>query len=223
MSTGTLGHALGGRKIRWHSGNKSAIESNTRRADLAPGWPGADVSAMTRPLRLAGALAVVLSLWLPWYQVRIPDELRRAFDDPTGQLPQGFAEFARGLLAVIPASIELNGWQAFEGTDVALALLAGAIAGSVLLSVDVRAILAAAAGIGGLVVVHMLDQPGPNEVVSLKVGPWVALAGAVAIALSARGETTSASGATSAAWAPASPPVEPWAPPAAASVPPPSQ
>ena len=185
---------------------------------------------MTRPQRLAGALAVVLSLWLPWYQVRIPDELRRAFDHPAGQLPPGFAEFARGLLAVIPASIELNGWQAFEGTDVALALLAGAIAGSVLLSVDVRAILVAAEGIGGLVLVHMLDQPGPNQVVSLKVGPWVALAGAVAIALSARGETTAASGATtaatgatSAAWAPTNPPVEPWAPPAAASVPPPSQ
>jgi hypothetical protein len=174
---------------------------------------------MLRPLRLAGAIAVIASLWLPWYGVTIPDALREAFDAQTGQLPQGFADFARGILAALPSSIQLNGWQAFEGADVAIALIAGAAALSLLMAIDVRAVLGAAGAIAGLVVVHMLDQPGPNEIVSVKAGPWVALAGAAAIALSARPEP-----APTAAQPAAFPPPaagEPWSPQAPASVPPP--
>jgi hypothetical protein len=173
---------------------------------------------MSRPLRLCGAIAVIASLWLPWYGITIPDAVRQAVDAQAGQFPKGFADFARGILASLPKSIQLNGWQAFEGADVAIALIAGAAALSVLMAIDVRAVLGAAAAIAGLVIVHVLDQPGPNEIVTVKAGPWVALAGAAAIALSARAESTPA---------PASPgfppptPTEAWSPPAAASVPPP--
>jgi hypothetical protein len=173
---------------------------------------------MFRPLRLAGALAVIASLWLPWYGVSIPDAVRQAVDDQTGQLPPGFAEFARGILAALPKSIQLTGWQAFEGADVAIALIAGVAALSVLMAIDLRAVLGAAGAIAGLVVVHMLDQPGPNQIVSVKVGPWVALAGAAAIALSARPEAIPTE--TPAAFPPPQP-SEQWAPPAQASVPPP--
>ena len=174
---------------------------------------------MSRPLRLAGAIAVIASLWLPWYGITIPDAVRRAVDAQAGQMPPGFADFARGILASLPRSIQLNGWQSFEGADVALALIAGAVAVSVLMAIDVRAVLGAAAAIAGLVVVHILDQPGPNEIVTVKAGPWVALAGAVAIALSARAEPTPA--AAPQALPPPPPPSERWAPPAPASVPPP--
>jgi hypothetical protein len=173
---------------------------------------------MARPLRLTGAIAVIASLWLPWYGVSIPDSVRQAVDAQAGQMPPGFADFARGVLAALPSSIRLNGWQAFEGADVALALIAGAVAVSVLMTVDVRAVLGAAAALAGLVVVHILDQPGPNQIVSVKVGPWVALAGAAAIALSARAEPTPV--ATPQTFPP-SPPTDPWGPPAPASVPPP--
>ena len=173
---------------------------------------------MSRPLRLAGALAVIASLWLPWYGVTIPDAVRQAVDAQAGQLPDGFADFARGILASLPKSIQLNAWQAFEGADVAIALIAGAAALSVLMAIDVRALLGAAAAIAGLVIVHVLDQPGPNEIVAVKTGPWVALAGAAAIALSARAEPTPAP--ASQAFPPPAP-TETWAPPAAASVPPP--
>lgn len=172
---------------------------------------------MTRALRLTGAGAVVLSLWLTWYTIRIPDELRSVVDAQARQLPQGLGDFARGILAALPSKIDATGWQAFEGADVALALLAGAVALSVLTVVDPRAVLAAAALIAGLVLVHVFDQPGPNQLVSVGVGSWVALAGAAAIALSARpdGQTKPLGDA----W---SPPAEPaWRPPAAASVPPP--
>jgi hypothetical protein len=181
---------------------------------------------MTRPLRLAGALAVMLSLWVSWYEVRIPDALRRAFDpqNADAQMPEGFAAFARGLLDAMPTVIRVNGWQAFEGADVALALLAGAVAFSVMLDVDPRAILGAAAAIGGIVVVHVLDRPGPSEIVSLKLGPWIALGGAVAIALSARAEAQAASPkattASSDPWAP-TPLVSDTLTPPPASVPPP--
>jgi hypothetical protein len=192
--------------------------SNRRRDALARGRAPADDEAMTRALRLAGAGTVVLSLWLTWYEIRIPDELRRVVDTQAGQLPQGLGDFARGLLAALPSSISANGWQAFEGADVALVLLAGAVAFSVFLAVDPRAILAAAAAIAGLVLVHILDQPGPNQIVSVRLGPWVALVGAVAIALSARTEETTKPLADP--WAPPAP--EAWSPPAAASVPPPT-
>jgi hypothetical protein len=173
---------------------------------------------MLRPLRLAGAIAVIASLWLPWYGVTIPDAIREAVDAQTGQLPQGFADFARGILAALPTSIQLNGWQAFEGADVAIALIAGAAALSLLMAIDVRAVLGAGGAIAGLVVVHMLDQPGPNEIVSVKAGPWVALAGAAAIALSARPDPAPAA-AQPAAFPP--PAAEPGAPQPPASVPPP--
>jgi hypothetical protein len=174
---------------------------------------------MLRPLRLAGAIAVIASLWLPWYGVAIPDAVREAVDAQSGQLPQGFADFARGILAALPKSIQLNGWQAFEGADVAIALIAGAAALSLLMAIDVRAVLGAAGAIAGLVVVHVLDQPGPNEIVSVKAGPWVALAGAAAIALSARPEPTPEV-AQPVAFTPP-PAAEPWSPQAPASVPPP--
>jgi hypothetical protein len=185
---------------------------------LLPGR--ADDRHMSRPLRLCGAIAVIASLWLPWYGITIPDAVRQAVDAQAGQLPEGFADFARGILASLPKSIQLNGWQAFEGADVAIALIAGAAALSVLMAIDVRAVLGAAAAIAGLVIVHVLDQPGPNEIVTVKAGPWVALAGAAAIALSARAEPTPA--AAPPAFPPAAaPPTDPWAPPAPASVPPP--
>lgn len=172
---------------------------------------------MSRPLRLAGAIAVIASLWLPWYAITIPDAVRQAVDAQAGQLPQGFADFARGVLASLPQSIQLNGWQAFEGADVAIALIAGAAAITALMEIDVRAVLGSAAAIAGLVVVHILDQPGPNEIVSVKSGPWVALAGAAAIAFSARPESRPAP--TPQAFP--APPTEPWASPAPTSVPPP--
>lgn len=201
---------MGSRNTGWHSGHRSAT-SNRCRSALLRGLRVADDDGMTRPLRLAGAAAVFLSLWLTWYEIRIPQELRSVVDAQANQLPQGFADFARGLLASLPSSIEANAWRAFEGADVALALLAGAVALSVFLAVDVRAVLAAAVLMAGLVLVHVLDRPGPNEVVSVRIGPWVALAGAAAIALSARSEA-----------GPAAAVPEAWAPPAAASVPPPS-
>jgi hypothetical protein len=173
---------------------------------------------MSRPLRLCGAIAVIASLWLPWYGIAIPDAVRQAVDAQAGQLPQGFADFARGILASLPKSIQLNGWQAFEGADVAIALIAGAAALSVLMAIDMRAVLGAAVAIAGLVIVHVLDQPGPNEIVTVKAGPWVALAGAAAIALSARAEPTPA--AAPPAFPPPTP-TEAWSPSAAASVPPP--
>jgi hypothetical protein len=208
----------------WHSANKSAMGIEHTPSPAQRPVDGADGSRMSRPLRLAGAMAVVISLWLPWYQVRISDAMRHAFDGQAGQLPQGFAAFARGVLAALPASLDLTGWQAFQGADVALAMLAGAVAISVTLAVDLRAVLAGAAAIGALVVFHVVDQPGPNEIVTVRFGAWIALAGAAAIALSAFADAgTPERSSSHAPWAPASTPAEAWTAPPAASVPPPTR
>jgi hypothetical protein len=169
---------------------------------------------MARPLRLAGAIAAFFSLWLPWYTLHIPEELRRVVSAQAVQLPPGYADLARGLLAILPASLRVNGWQAFQGADVAVAILAGAIALSVFVALDDRAVLAAAAALAGVVLYHVVGKPGSASFVKVQVGPWVALAGAVAAAVSVWWRP---------APAPAPPAVEPW--PAAApiaSVPPPT-
>jgi hypothetical protein len=165
---------------------------------------------MARPLRLAGALVAFFSLWAPWYVVHIPEELRRAAGIQAGQLPPGYAELARGLLAILPSSLRVDGWQAFAGADVAVALLAAAIAISVFVAIDERAVLAATAALAGVVLYHVVREPGSASFVTVQVGPWIALAGAAAAGLSA--------------WPRPTPPVaaEPWpAPLPVASVAPP--
>ena len=59
---------------------------------------------MARPLRLIGPIAVIASLWLPWYGIAIPDAVRQAVDAQADQLPEGFADFARGIIASLPTS-----------------------------------------------------------------------------------------------------------------------
>ncbi len=86
----------------------------------------------------AGALILLGSLWLPWYTMRFPDALRDAFKgigangatQPTPQggpgeaLGQAFSGLFSGLAAAIPDEISAKGWQALDGADVALAVIA---------------------------------------------------------------------------------------------------
>lgn len=87
--------------------------------------------------RLAGAGALVLlgSLWLTWYTVSIPDELRQMFKgigkaapskgtSPGEEIGQAFAGAFSGLLAAIPDEISASGWRALDGADVALTVIA---------------------------------------------------------------------------------------------------
>jgi hypothetical protein len=139
---------------------------------------------------LGGAAVAVVALWLPWYAVSLPQQLRRAAADGAGALPGTLGELARELIAVLPEHAEATGWQALDGGDVALLVLAAVVAAAVLLAagaaapgiqVDLagaaRVASVAGAAATGFVLLKLVDQPGPNEIVSVRYGAWVALAG----------------------------------------------
>jgi hypothetical protein len=134
-----------------------------------------------------GALVLVAALWLPWYGVTLGDELRSALEEglPAGGDP--FAAFARGMLEVLPRSFSVDAWTAFGAGDIVL-LGAGAaiVAVVVLTALDrfdpdaaARGIAALGAGALALVVVKLADQPGPDALVEVRHGAWIAAAGSL--------------------------------------------
>jgi hypothetical protein len=139
---------------------------------------------------LLGAIVTAASLWLPWYEIRLGELARGALGAQARQLPGGLGEFARGLASILPESISGTGWEVLQGADAALiagAVLVGALvlAAGGALGAGVRVDGAAAGPIVGviglvgsaIVVQHALSRPGPDELVSLRGGIWVALAG----------------------------------------------
>jgi hypothetical protein len=111
-----------------------------------------------------GGLALLVSLFLTWYSV-------------TG------------------GSRELTGWQSFSIIDVLLALaallgIALAVTTATRRTPAVPVALGVIAGPVGvlatvLVLIRLLDPPGPNELLDLGPGVWLALAGAAAVAAGA--------------------------------------
>jgi hypothetical protein len=159
-------------------------------------------------IALAGAGLLLASLWLPWYELRVPDAIRemfRGFGEGAGtgggssSLESGFGQFFQGLASVIPDAVDVNGWVAMEQGDVALAVLASlvtlaGIAAGGILGPSVRADAGLAGRVIGLMgaaclaiaVYHLLtrpgsDFPGAGDFVSLRHGVWVALLGSVLI------------------------------------------
>jgi hypothetical protein len=111
-----------------------------------------------------GGLALLVSLFLPWYSVAGVDR-------------------------------DLTGWQSFAVIDVLLALAAlVGIALAVTTAVRRTPAVPVALGVLGgpvgalaalLVLIRLLDPPGPNELLDLGPGAWLALAGALAVAAGA--------------------------------------
>jgi hypothetical protein len=109
----------------------------------------------------AGGLALIASLFLDWYGLG-----------------------ARGLGA--------SGWEAFSVLDVVLALLALVPLGLVVTqatrdspSIPVAfSVFAAVAGIVAtlLILYRVINQPGPNDLVTVELGAWIGLAASVAAA-----------------------------------------
>jgi hypothetical protein len=137
---------------------------------------------------LLGAAVVVAALFAPWYAVDLSDATRNAISQSTGQLPGALGEFARGILSVLPDRIVVNGWKAFERTDVVLLVCALAAAFAALLSrLDVAALAGGAAV--AATVIAMVDRPGPDgagALIAMQWGPWVALAGGALIVVASR-------------------------------------
>ena len=117
-------------------------------------------------LAALGGVLLVVSLFLPWYSVKLPSGAPAAGRD-------------------------LTGWQAFSVIDILLAL-AGLVGIGLAVTVVTRrtpAVPVAFAVVGSvigvlavlLVLVRILDQPGPNQFLDVAVGAWIALAGALGL------------------------------------------
>ncbi len=121
-----------------------------------------------------GGLVLFVSLWLHWYGIDAS-----ALAPPKG-LPSGAQPF------VAP---DITAWQAFSEIDVLLALFAlpaiGVPLSAALSKVPTApvafTVIATTASFFAvlLVLFRLLDQPGSNELVAVKYGAWVGLAGAI--------------------------------------------
>ena len=175
-------------------------------------------------LVLLAAAAVVGALFAPWYALDLGGAARDAMTQGTQQLPGAMGEFARGLLSVLPDRIVVNAWDVFEKSDVVLLCCAlGAAFAALLGRFEVAALAGGAAA--AVTLLAMVDKPGPGGgIVSLQWGPWLALAGALAIVAASRlgaGEERGAPPAAGDAPPYPAPASEPPAPVAATVWPPP--
>jgi hypothetical protein len=199
-----------------------------------------DVSAMEQKglrsghfLALAGALAAFGSLWRPWYEITIPQQLRDAITGQAGQDPGILGQLARDIATRLPSSISASGWKELEGADVAMAVGALAVVALVLgaggtfgsaVRIDPAAAARgiAAAGAAGVVLtlVHAVHRPMSSEYVHVAQGLWLALGGCVTVVAGGlwaavdSGGASSAKNRSTAAPLPTSfPPLEPELPP----------
>jgi hypothetical protein len=113
-----------------------------------------------------GAIALIGSLWLDWYGLDLPPLIRDLFAGTS------------------------TGWEAFSSADVVLlscglavlALTALALATNAAARVGlVTALIGSVAT--GLVIVKIFDQPGPDQLIGVQEGAYVALVGSIAIVL----------------------------------------
>ncbi|HTN23751.1 MAG TPA: hypothetical protein VL120_07160 [Solirubrobacteraceae bacterium] len=135
---------------------------------------------------LAGAVIVVLALFAPWYAVDFAGATRGALGQQTAQLPGVVGEFTRGLLAVLPARIVVDGWEAFEKTDVVLLVCGLGAAFAALLGRFEVALFGGVAAVAATLLA-IFDKPGPGgDLIQLQWGAWASLAGAALIVFAAR-------------------------------------
>jgi hypothetical protein len=200
-------------------------------------------------LALAGALAAFASLWRPWYEITIPQQLRDALSGQLGQDPGLLGEMARGIATALPSSISASGWKELGGADAAVAVGAVVVIALVLgaggafgaaVRIDPAAAARGIATVGAmgvvLALVHVVHRPMSGAYVHVAHGLWIALGSCVAVvagglwaAVDTGGASAAKSRSTVAPLPTSFPPLEPELPPvfapppaAAGSVPPPS-
>jgi hypothetical protein len=173
-------------------GHRSSGQISARRAQLGAAAVDQGVmSARTSTPRgvivaAFGALAALVSLWLPWYTIKLPDLFRGAFDKlgsggasgagtgtGSGSAADAMAGLFKGLASALPSEITGKGWQVMSGGDVALAVAAGAamlllaaVGGGFGSSVRIdrglagRLVFVAGLVVTGIAVYHVVSKPG---------------------------------------------------------------
>jgi hypothetical protein len=127
----------------------------------------------------AGGVALLAALFLHWYGVSL---------EPLDQaLPPGTI----GVLDIFQGA-EATAWQAFDVLDVVLALLALVPLGLVFTQATRRSpsipvafsvLTTLAGGLAALLILYrIVNQPGPNDLVTVEAGAWLGLLAALVIA-----------------------------------------
>jgi hypothetical protein len=142
-----------------------------------------------------GAIGLIVSLFLPWYSLNLPPGAQEAIDAETERLPEGIRELGRSFVEEILEGVGGTAWEVFSSVDIVLlvcAVLVLVLSLSAIITrgastmlgpaTTARAIGLLGTGAAGLIVVKMLDQPGPNVLLEVDYGPYVALGAAAAIA-----------------------------------------
>ena len=139
---------------------------------------------------------MLASLWMPWYAISLKGILHDTLTEKSTRLPPALSELAKGLVQVMPKNIRGTGWQAFAGADIALAggaalvvlaivMAAGAGGSGVRVAPAVAGRLALGAGLAmtALVLVKVMNPVGPNDIVTVETGAWLALGGSILVAV----------------------------------------
>jgi hypothetical protein len=158
--------------------------------------PGRGVITPGHYTATLGAITLIVSLFLPWYTLNLPPGAEEALDEQTRGLPEGLRELSRSFAQELIDSVGGTAWEVFSSADIVLLACGIVVLGVTLWTLATRGastalpparaarlIALVGAGASALVVVKILDQPGPNLLLDLDYGPFVALAGTVAMAL----------------------------------------
>jgi hypothetical protein len=141
--------------------------------------PGHAVAAL-------GAVVLAAALWLPWYEVHVPEALGRELGEATQTAPL-LGQLMQELAAAIPADLTVTAWQAFDVADVFLAVACAHVLfvlvfGASSPGAAAKLALAAGCAAAGLVALKLASPPGPDGMLDVRHGAWVALLGALLIA-----------------------------------------
>jgi hypothetical protein len=171
-------------------------------------------------LALAGAVTAIGSLWAHWYSIGLARITQALLTQSSSVLSPAANQLVQSRLSSLPDSLSVNAWQAFQQTDIAVAVLSGLVLLVVLaasgsfgsgIRVDLAfagsACMALGAACAMVIVNRVLHTPGPSGVATLQLGAYLGLAGAGAMTLG--GVWAAAAGSA----APASTTLDLWAKP----------
>ena len=139
-----------------------------------------DTSKLGTGQRIAAIAGIVLfiDMWLSWYGISV------------GNVPGG--DLVQGLVAASGVDTTATAWQAFDWVDlVMLATVIAAVGGAALMMSGTQNPLPApvgsiTAGLGALstllVAYRILNEPGPDKYLDVKIWAWVGLFAAAGVA-----------------------------------------
>jgi hypothetical protein len=122
-----------------------------------------------------GAAALVVTLFLPWFDVELPNDGALVVVGLVSGSDDGWSNLGWLTIALLLAAIGCAAWLAFA--NAAARPVAQAVAASVLTAT------AGTVAFVALALRVLIFQPGPNDLIVLRYGAWLGLLAALVLAL----------------------------------------